>query len=141
MAKIVTDGDGVRYRTTDYPIEATKDDDILFDTTVDWRGEAIKNEVAQSLPRIPNWPLPGQAPQYLTDDPGTELQKGDIIAFVDDDFAMVGVKKCDHKPPRCTLGGEAGLCMLYVNVSDHASYGGHPERCYLIARADPEADA
>lgn len=92
---------------------------------------SFQHGVLEALPAIPDWPLPGPAPQFLSDDPSVGIGEGDIAVyvtiengvFVDAYFARF---QGDRNP---TLGQYHPQDMSAWTV------------CYLIARADPEADA
>jgi hypothetical protein len=69
---------------------------------------------------IPNWPLPGQAPQFLSDDPTAEVRPGDI----------------------CLMVFDSSVARTFGTVLDGVYLGDLNEhsRNYLIARKDPTED-
>lgn len=116
---IVTGPDGTRYRHR-------MRDCILPPTMTHHIGVEAQSACVDELPRIPGWPLPGPAPQFLTDGPKTDLRDGDWVLFFAPHYFT-------HHLVRPGPLGWTG-CTL-----DTVRPGGF--KAYLLARADPEADA
>lgn len=98
-------------------------------------------EKVEPLPRIPSWPLPGQAPQYLSNDADTLLREGDII------LTMTGHGGCSWEGTPWEARGHNGALSFIRWTTRVYDREGHDvshrlgDRGWLIARADPGADA
>jgi len=114
---IITDENGVRYRHDDeIPCHRCDDPTKPFHSI----GSCRKSKV---LPRVPDWPLPGSAPQFIGDDDMCDVRDGDlVIRLYNGRFEIYSFRACHDAPGVSEL-----LC----------EYG----KAWLIARADRTADA
>lgn len=93
------------------------------------------------LPQIPDWPLPGQAPQYLSDDLATRVHEGDAMFFLScqgdfGGFEVAGPYAAKEKD--ASLGSRLRNFFSDYNCAECMSGGW---RAYLIQRKSPEEDA
>lgn len=87
-------------------------------------GLAYEADELQPLPRIPDWPLPGPAPQFLSDAAGCPIQVGDrvVVSLAPDNWRIYIV-----------TGIEGDNFLGQVQ--------GPGIRKWLVSRANPEVDA
>lgn len=108
---IVTLPDGTRYRH--------RQQVCVLGHLSHFTGPEAQSSCVEELPRIPDWPLPGLAPQYLAKDPlVSQLEKGDRVLV---------------------LQPELRSWMWHWDF-DKARQRDHDWHGYLIARRNPEAD-
>lgn len=133
--RIVMGPDLTRYRTTGtYPDTGRNGLCEKTDSFVEvWafsrpRRVGDRVQALEPLPRVPDWPLPGPAPQYLTDDPETELRPGDLVCSL---FDVGDGRHQIFVHPYQPNGADAAADPFLWGMGDSS---------YLIARADPRED-
>lgn len=126
MGRIVEGTSGLRYRVTPMSYVVDEAGDAALHG-IGWAKERV-----EQLPHVPDWPIPGQAPQYLSDNPETVVGWGDRILIhipdpdIPDDPVWVLMRytpEDDAREPLSWFSGRHGADVTY-----------------LIQRADPEED-
>jgi hypothetical protein len=84
------------------------------------KGIAVPSHAWMPLPRIPDWPIPGPAPQFIAARPMvSHLRRGDWV---------------------CTTTGADTRIFQWYNKFEAGRQRDHPWGGYVICRADPAED-